>query len=211
MSADASTNSKSDPCNAPSPCRSSLSHRSSGAPEMNQDEPLSATMAPCSCSARSTTRDCGPKPEMSTPGLRRNQAPIGAAVGSRDPRLVAGGPDVPAVGPPQRDPDRVVDPARCDLVVPNQAGQDRQPGGVGTRPRARPQRVGVEIEHRTGTGASTRPRRSAGTRRTSRRRCSDRGRPRARAGHHCSMRHLRSARSRGSDRGPDRSRPRTRT
>jgi hypothetical protein len=43
---------------------------------------------------------------------------------------------------------RVADPARGDLVVAREAGEDRQPGGVGARPPAGTQAVRAQVEDR---------------------------------------------------------------
>ena len=89
--------------------------------------------------------------EMSTVDFSRSQAPIGAAVASFNSGLVARGPHVPPIGPAERDPDRVVDVARRDLVVADESRQDRQPGRI---------RAGPGRGRSTRSSAGRRPRRT---------------------------------------------------
>ena len=51
--------------------------------------------------------------------------------------------------------DGVVDMARRDLVVAQQPGQDRKPGGVGRGPAVRPQRVGLQVVDGAAAGPSS--------------------------------------------------------
>src|SRR5207244_6774751 len=60
-----------------------VSQPGSDVPVKYQLEPLSATIRPWRCMARSTTWVSGRKPEMSKLTLSRNQAPIGVSDGSR--------------------------------------------------------------------------------------------------------------------------------
>ena len=106
----------------------------------------------------------------------RNRAPIGGQRGRFGPGRSA----APARGTRRavhvdRHPDRVVDDPRRDLVVAEQAREDRQTGGV----RARPARPGAasfdaEVEHRARCPLSGRRRSSAP--RTARTGCSARDR-----------------------------------
>ena len=74
---------------------------------------------------------------------------MGGRVGSLPgPRLVAGGPQIARVGGLRRHPDGVGDLPRLHLVVAEQAGHDRQAGGVGRRPPGRAQGVGTQVPDR---------------------------------------------------------------
>ena len=79
------------------------------------------------------------------PGAHRRDVRIGGGAG-----LVGGRADVAALGGGHGEPQRVVDVAGQHLVAADQAGQDRQPGGVGRGPAGRPERVRVQVEHRAG-------------------------------------------------------------
>ena len=86
LSDDTSTASKAEPGTVRSSCRSSSFQPGSGAPLMNQDDPLSASTMPCCLSARSTTWFSAENPLMSNVALSRNHAPMG---GSEAPPVAA--------------------------------------------------------------------------------------------------------------------------
>ena len=73
----ASTASKFEPKIVVSLWRSSLFQASLGAPEMYQEEPLSASIMPYCLSAVKITWLAGEKPEMSKLAFRRKRAPMG--------------------------------------------------------------------------------------------------------------------------------------
>src|SRR5579862_3783862 len=75
-----STTSKSDAVTLPSECRSSLLQRSSGAPLMYMDEPLSAMIIPYFFMAFRITWFVAENVETSKLDLSRNRIPIGAAM-----------------------------------------------------------------------------------------------------------------------------------
>src|SRR3954451_2293187 len=79
-----STASKSLPFNDFSAFNASLLHLSSWVPDRNQEEPLSAMIAPCRLSASATTRAWAGNRDTSTDAFNRNQAPIGGSAGSVD-------------------------------------------------------------------------------------------------------------------------------
>ena len=81
-----STASNAEPGTVRSACRPESFQPASGAPLMNQGEPLSARTIPCFFSARRITWFCAEKPLMSKLVLSLNHAPIG---GSEAPPLAA--------------------------------------------------------------------------------------------------------------------------
>jgi CspA family cold shock protein len=80
--AEVSTTSKAEPGTCASVCRSSFDQWESGAPEMYQFEPLSATIIPYVFSAWRMTRAWSGKPEMSKLALSRTRRPMGGRLGS---------------------------------------------------------------------------------------------------------------------------------
>ena len=146
---------------------------------------------------------------MSKPALSRNHAPIGGSEAPPVAGLVARRPDVGVRGARRREADHVVDLARRDLVVADEAGQDRQAGGVAGRPAERPHRVRAQVPGGARARPSTTRRRSAGRRCTAPRAGRRHGRRRGRGGRRSSSTRPRSARSAGSDTGRGRSRRRT--
>src|SRR5207249_4799526 len=74
--------SKSDPLMLRILARSSSGQRVSGAPEMYQFDPLSATIIPYFLSAVNITCTGAGYPETSTEALRRTRNPIGGSAGS---------------------------------------------------------------------------------------------------------------------------------
>src|SRR5690606_29123425 len=73
ISDDTSTASKSAPLICLRSRRASSSQRSSGAPERNQEEPLSARIIPYVLRASATTLACSENPDVSKSGRRRNR------------------------------------------------------------------------------------------------------------------------------------------
>lgn len=73
----ASTASKLDPAMVVNACRSSLFQPASGAPEMNQADPLSASIMPYCFSAVRITWLAAEKPDISKLALSRKRAPMG--------------------------------------------------------------------------------------------------------------------------------------
>ena len=128
------------PSPASSASISSSGMRSSGAPEMYQLPPLSATIRPYFLSARSTTLGgagiAGDVEARLEPVALAHGRGVGAGGGTR---LVARRPDVALAARLHRHADGMVDHAAGDLVVTHQARQDGQPRRVGrgpARPRA---------------------------------------------------------------------------
>ena len=121
---------------------------------------------------------------------------------------VGGRQDEAALGLRERDPDRVADLARGDLVVAHQAGQDRQ-----ARRRRRSSSRAAAARRSSGrTARPSRPpsRRRAPGRRTARTARTCPAAARARGGRRRSPRHPRPARRAGSGTARDRSRRRRR-
>ncbi len=131
--------------------------------------------------------------------------------GAAGPGLVARRPDVGTGRPRGGEADDVVDLARRDLVVADEARQDRQSRGVAGRPPERAHRVRGEVSRSRRIRPSTRRRRSAGTRCTAPTAGTRRDRRRGRAGRPTSSSLPRSGRSAGPDTGRGRSRRHSRT
>ena len=107
---------------------------------------------------------------MSTLAFSRTRRPIGGSAGSRRVgRVVARRVDVRPPRARRREAERVVDHAARDLVVAREAGEDRQPGGVGRRPARGPQLVRAQAPDRARAGRPAAPR--VAQRRTARRAC----------------------------------------
>lgn len=79
-----STASNAKPGTVLSSLKTSLSQRGSGAPEMNQELPLSARISPYLCMATRMTWTSGEKPDVSKFALSRNRWPIGGKVGDAE-------------------------------------------------------------------------------------------------------------------------------
>src|SRR5437868_13691557 len=77
ISPETSTTSKSEPWTRPRSCNSSLFQRESGAPERNQEEPLSAIIIPYFLSAFRMIWLAGEKLEISKSARSRKRTPIG--------------------------------------------------------------------------------------------------------------------------------------
>src|ERR1044072_36985 len=81
------------------------------------------------------------------PHSHRRGAGAGCVAGA-----VGGGVDPGVAGALEGDPDRVVEAAVGDLVVADEAGEDRQPGGVGRGPGVRPQGARAQVPADAGVG-----------------------------------------------------------
>ena len=123
-------------------------------------------------------------------------------------RVVARRVDVGAPRALDRHAQRVVDDAALDLVPAREAGEDREPRGVGGRPAGRAQPVRARGSRSRPSPRASR-RRCGGAGRRARRAGRSRGRRGSRAGRRPRCGRPRSARRSGSDTGRGRTRPRT--
>ena len=144
-----STTSKSAPCTRPQLVQVVVVP---AARRRAADEPRRAVVGedhPVALQRLRTTRAWRGKPEMSKLACSRTRRPIGGRSGSseleakwragihvRAPRALGG------------EAQRVVDRAAAHLLVAREAGQDRQPGGVGRGPAARAQAVRAQVPDR---------------------------------------------------------------
>jgi hypothetical protein len=125
-----------------------------GAPEMNQELPLSASSIPYFLSARRITWTCGENVLMSEARLQAQACPHRRVLLARQ----AGGvmlrrPDVGAARLLRGEAQRMRDLAGGDFIVAREPGKDGKAGRVGGGPALGPQRVGAQVPFRARAGA----------------------------------------------------------